>query len=241
MAVSPVKAVILPQHGVAPDEKLFFRSVRDNFSRIINDSIVRWKGAPAYGHVRMTANANDGDTVTVTVSGVAVIYEFDNDASITAGNISVTIGGSAATSAANLATAITANQPLAVSATQHATDTTVVDILALESGASFSLATNAAARITVQDNGGEMAEDLLYLWARSYTVTAEDVSRGRVRFETGFDDITYTLFRIRTSTSDNTEIGWTGTASTSGGAVEFPIAGGEPAAGRRINLWALGT
>ncbi len=61
----------------------------------------------AFDQFRFTANP--ADTNTVTINGR--VYEFDNNAAITGGNISVTIGGTLAATLANLETAIEANDP----------------------------------------------------------------------------------------------------------------------------------
>jgi flagellar hook protein FlgE len=58
---------------------------------------------------QFTFTANPADTNTVTINGRT--YEFDNNAAITAGNISVTIGGTLAATLANLEAAIEANDP----------------------------------------------------------------------------------------------------------------------------------
>lgn len=61
----------------------------------------------AFDQFTFTANPADGNTVTIN----GRTYEFDNNAAITGGNISVTIGGTLATTLANLETAIEANDP----------------------------------------------------------------------------------------------------------------------------------
>lgn len=52
-----------------------------------------------------TANANDGETVTLG----STVFEYDNNASVSGTNVAVTIGGSATATANNLIAAITAN------------------------------------------------------------------------------------------------------------------------------------
>lgn len=81
------------------------------------------------GSFDLTAtNPTDGEFVTVNDGVDSLSFEFDNNAAVTAGRISVTIGGSAAASATNLAAAI--NQArldgrLAVSATVATTVVTI--------------------------------------------------------------------------------------------------------------------
>jgi flagellar hook protein FlgE len=55
------------------------------------------------GQVSFSAQPADGDTLTIG----GVTYEFDSDAAVTAGNTAVTIGGTLATTLANLDTAVT--------------------------------------------------------------------------------------------------------------------------------------
>jgi len=62
-------------------------------------------GQPACVELVNTANPADGNTVTIN----GYVFEFDNNAAVTAGNTSVTIGGSAKLSYDALATAILAN------------------------------------------------------------------------------------------------------------------------------------
>ena len=58
---------------------------------------------------QFTFPANPADTNVMTINGIT--YEFDNNATVTPGNITVTIGGTLAATLANLETAIEANDP----------------------------------------------------------------------------------------------------------------------------------
>lgn len=93
------------------------------FTEPLGDSRV-WLGAPTANHkkgsintgliligcgaVTITLTGNPADTNTITISDGAVskTYEFDNNATITGGNILVTIGASATASVLNLIAAI---------------------------------------------------------------------------------------------------------------------------------------
>lgn len=70
----------------------------------------------ATGTLEFTANALDTETVTVDDGDIAVIFEFDNTGAVTAGNVRVPIGATAADSRNNLIQAINAVTQLKVEA-----------------------------------------------------------------------------------------------------------------------------
>lgn len=189
-------------------------------TRIFNGETLQHPGRIATGHIRVATNANDTDTVTVN----GVVYEFDTGGAITAGRVLVTIGGTAALSATALATAISQRQGNSLKAAAHATDTTVVDIASRVVGAPFALATSSGGRLIVQDNGEELARNQ-YLRVRiDRVVTAEDVTRTRVRVDTGLTSLVgRPNYRIITSTALNTELAWNGTTTVTGGVIEFTV------------------
>ncbi len=59
----------------------------------------------ATGNVDLSNNPLDTETVTVSDGETTVIFEFDNNAAVTAGNVAVTIGVNAAATIANFITA----------------------------------------------------------------------------------------------------------------------------------------
>jgi hypothetical protein len=210
-------------------------------------------GRLATGHVRVGTNAQDGDTVTVTVGPVtiegmsyppsSVVYEFDNNAAVTAGRILVTIGGTAALSATALAAAIAANQGAALTAAAHATNTTVVDIASRAPGAAFTLATASGGRLIVQDNADELLQQALVLWGIRRTVTAEDVARTRIVLNTGLVTVISYSIRLALSAADSTPVAYNGTITATGGVIELTLgtAGGVFAAGNILDATVYGT
>lgn len=199
-------------------------------------------GRQATGHIRVAVLPNDADTVTVTVAGVATVYEFDNNASVGAGNVAVTIGGTAAITATNLANAIKLNQAGRIAAAAHGTDTSVVDVRVLSAGATLALAeSTAGARVVAQDNGEELSPAVLLAYAGSRTLTAEDVTRGRVRFDTGFASVRLWQAIIRESSASLFATSWNGAATLSGGVIELDNSGSEDwAAANVIEVLAHG-
>ena len=77
-------------------------------------------GVAATGTVNFVANPSDGDTITISDGIFTRTFEFDNNATVTAGNTSVTIGGTAALSRTALLNAILASV-LAISVTSEDT------------------------------------------------------------------------------------------------------------------------
>lgn len=196
---------------------------------------VRDPGRKATGHIRLPANPADGDTVTVTVAGTAVTYEFDSNNNVGINNIAVTIGADASATASALQAAIAANSA-DITAVVHTTDTSVIDLRCDNAGDTLTL--DATGTTVVQNNGGELTPADRYLYTVSRTVTAEDVARGRVRVDTGLADAVSWLYRIRTAEDDNTEVAYSGAVSRYGGVFEFDAS--DLAAGNVIDLWVFG-
>jgi hypothetical protein len=258
LGVAPTITAELAEHlgdrgggqGPARAASVFQRQVRQSLSRLqFNTGIGLFVyGRLATGHIRLSGNPADTDTVTITVtlpgaSTIVQTLEFDGDSAITSGNVSVTIGGSAAATATNLATAITANfDSQELTGVVHGTDTTVVDVAVQQQDWALTLAeVDSGGNIVLQDNAEELASELQHLWQHSRTITAEDVTRGRVRVDTGLTTIRFSLFRVRTASNDNTEIAYNGTISTSGGVIEFDDNGGtDMAAANILDLLVLG-
>lgn len=204
---------------------------------------VRDPGRSATGHVRLAAQPVDGDTVTVTVAGVAVTYEFDSGGGVGGGRVAVTIGVDEAATTTNLRTAINAQQGGVLASAVHGTDNRTVDLAVLTRGSTFSLAeSTAGVRLVVQDNAEELTAADRYLFPLARTVTAEDVTRGRVRIDTRLTAITTYLFRLRTSATNNAEVAYNGTLTVTGGVIELDDDGAtDLAAGNVIDLIVVGT
>ena len=200
-------------------------------------------GRPATGHIRMLAAGNDADTITVTVGAAAVVYELESGGGVTGGNIAVTIGGTAAETATNLRAAINTNQSGVLASAVHGTDTDTVDVRVLVAGTTLALAeSTAGARVAVQDNAEEVAAADRVLYPIRRTVTTEDVTRGRIRIDTGLSNIDSYSVDILTSATDYTRIAWAGGAATvTGGVLELDNAGGTDwAAGNVVVAWVWG-
>lgn len=192
-------------------------------------------GRSATGHIRLSVNPNDADTVTVNVAGTPKIYEFDNNASVTGDNIAVTIGGSAAATATNLRAAINTNQGTVLASAVHGTNTSTVDVAVINQGDALTLTeSTAGARVVVQDNAEEAAEAALFYYVLSHTATAEDVTRGRVRIDTRMTSILNYIWHL-------TGGAWGGTISESAGVLEFVNNGvRDYVAGNVITVQAFG-
>lgn len=236
--------------GPARAASVFQRQVRQSLSRLqFNTGIGLFVyGRLATGHIRLSGNPADTDTVTITLtrpdaSTIVRTFEFDSNGAITSGNVSVTIGGSAAATATNLATAITGSfGSKELTGVVHGTDTVVVDVAMQQQDWVLTLAeVDSGGNIVLQDNAEELASELQHLWQHSRTITTEDVARGRVRVDTGLTTVRFYLFRVRKASNDNTEIAYNGTISTSGGVIEFDDNGGtDMAAANILDLLVLG-
>ncbi|MGH9462014.1 MAG: hypothetical protein ACRD1X_12395 [Vicinamibacteria bacterium] len=147
----------------------------------------KFKGGKAVGSLHLSAQPSDGDFFTIGGKK----YEFDNNASVGAGSVTVTIGGSAALTMTALIAAINANKPTIpvtavvdpVNATGQTCRLTADRVgsngnLALtKSGANLVLSAAAMA-------GGENGS--IQTVARgAHTVDANDVQADAVIIETG--------------------------------------------------------
>jgi len=149
---------------------------------------VRHFGTRSQGAIRI-GGANPADTETITIGNK--VFEWDNNAAVTAGRVLVTIGGSVAASITNLIAAINANKPTpGVTAFADPIDALVVR---LEADAPGPLGNHAlaetmgdaanivsAAAMTGGENGGTQS-----IHRGEYTVTAMDVTAGSVLISTG--------------------------------------------------------
>jgi len=116
------------------------------------------ESSPATGTVVFDGGANPTDTETVTIGDGATtaVFEFDDNASVTPGNIAVTIGGTAAVTLANLLTAIEANLDIDAETDTGATDPTLnlTNNTAGSVGNVTSSTTGANITVTGMDGGG---------------------------------------------------------------------------------------
>ena len=157
-------------------------------------------GIPATGAIGIAVAAgqpSDGDTVTVTgpVSG-AVIYEADSNSSVTAGNVSVTIGASVKATITSLVAAINANQPdlkatlsfLAAPVTSASANIKVIDKKSVADGAGITLA-KTGSKFTVNDHANEAARANLQVFTQSRVPSAQEVDEKIMTFDFGVADV----------------------------------------------------
>ncbi len=156
---------------------------------------VRFFGGKAQGAIQIADFVNLVDAETITIgtpaSGSEKVFEWDDDVSVTAPNVLVTIGASDAASAINLRDAINANPTVPpVVAFIDPKDTGVVRLAASFRGAAGNhpLATTmtdpdnivSGAAMTGGENGGSQI-----VHRGEYVVTALDVVADQLVIETG--------------------------------------------------------
>lgn len=194
-------------------------------------------GAPA--HIRLFTTANFSDTETLTVNGV--VFEADNNASITAGRTAFTIGASAVLSIDAFAAALLAHADFAgyryLGASVYATNgaaaaialpegVAVADVTVAEGTANFSISVVAAA-----------AGDSFVQFATSRTVATLP---NDLVFMTGIGDIVHVVVTVRTAAG--AVKAWDGALSWSGGVIVMDNSGTtDVAATDVIFVQAFGT
>lgn len=149
-----------------------------------------YRGNVAHGAVRIGNNAGLVDAEVIVIGDKT--YEWDNNASVVAGNVLVTIGATAPDSINNLKAAINANKPsIPVSMVNDPIDTAVGRVQADDSGAAGNLVftTDMVDAINVIDGSGTLRDGEnagTQTMARGqYTVSAIDVSAGNILIPTG--------------------------------------------------------
>ena len=215
-----------------------FRFISENFGRIGTELGGVFNGRAATSHARLTGAGTDTHTITITTPNKTTIYELDNNGSVTAGNISVTIGATAALTAVALKVAIDANQGTLVS-TAIGPDTDVINITSIKKGTALTLS-NSGATFVVQNNGEQRDDDSISkIYTTTRTITAEDVTRTYVVINTGLTTIVNYIWKF--TTSSNVVVAWNGGITVSGGTFTFDNAGATDWASTNIlYLWAIG-
>jgi len=157
---------------------------------------VRDAGSKSYAAVQITDFANLLDEETITIGDPdngGKVFEWDNDAAVTDGNIAVTIGGSDAVCITNLRDAINAQMPSQVVAYVDPVNTKTLRLEAANEGALGNLdithtmldAGNTVAAVADKfaggDNDGNRARA-----SGTYVVTAQDVTATNVMIPTPF-------------------------------------------------------
>lgn len=156
------------------------------------------------GTIEISTNPTDTHTVTISDGLNSVTFEFDSNSSVTSGNVSVTIGGSAAATAANLEDAINAQRVLGnleCTATLSSATVTVRNVRILANG--VSNATNG----TIDEADYALGTD----------VVITDFSGGAV--VRGFFELTAVANDVLTVTP-------TPVANANGGGLDVTIKGG---------------
>jgi hypothetical protein len=189
---------------------------------------MRYKGNPAQGAIRFGSNTIV-DEEYVSIGGK--IYEFDDDAAVTSPHVLVTIGGSAAATAANLIAAINANKPSpGVTASADPVEAETVRLVADKVGTAGNLAlveavsdagiTVSGANMTGGENGGSQK-----VARGEYVVTALDVLAANVVIETGLASPRF--IKLYTRKADGTFFETsTGVVTISGSQIRHDFAGG---------------
>jgi hypothetical protein len=195
---------------------------------------VRYLGGIAQGAVRIGDHANLADGETIEIGDKT--YEWDNNASVGAGNVTVTIGADAAGDIVNLRNAINANKPsVPVTAAVDPIDTAVCRINADAQGSAgnLALATDMAdadniisgAAMTGGENAGTQT-----VGRGAYTVTALDVAAGSILIPTGL--ATPRFFQLDARSSTGLEKAITSLSVIDGGDIKVDFDGAtNPVAG----------
>lgn len=195
---------------------------------------MRFLGMVAIGAVRIGDHANllDGETISIGDK----TYEWDDNASVTTGNVAVTIGADAPADIVNLRNAINANKPsVPVTATVDPIDTATLRIAADAQGAAGNLA--LAETMSDADNvvsgpamtDGENAGTQTVSRGK-YTVTAIDVSAGSIILPTAL--ATPRFFQLDCRSATGLEKAITSLATIDGATLKIDFDGAtNPVAG----------
>jgi hypothetical protein len=210
-------------------------------------------GDTATSHVRLAATPQPGDLVALIASGATgrdgrwaagsnATYEFTATGQASPGNVPVLIGSTAMQTASNLAAAMQAPtmRPV-VTAEAHPLDA-AVDVTHNTYGAALRLSSVSGGRLVTQDNREELAPAEFVFILRRRTITAEDVARGRLRFDTGWSQIIEGFASLYRSSTDQTPENFNGTITTTAGVLELTQGTGTGtwSAGSVLQLQLLG-
>jgi hypothetical protein len=223
--------------------------------RLSDASTLQCFGDSATSHARIATNPLAGDTVSLLAGsgldrtgvfdvGSQATYEFTTipDTVQTPGNVPVLIGATPTESTTNLTAAMQRTTKNAVVCEQHALNTTVVDVCHNDPGCTLTLSTLSGGRIIVQNNNEQLALDQYVFIIRRRVISAEDVSRGRLRFDTGWSQIVEGFASIYSSSTDQTANPYNGTKTLNAGILELSqgTASGTWSAGNVLQMILLG-
>jgi hypothetical protein len=202
--------------------------------RVSDASTLQCAGRPATSHVRLAQQPQDGDTLRVEahpgeqegvlVPGLTCTYRFTTTGTVPDDTVPVVIGASVTETASALAQAINGQQSGVLRA---AVDGSTVDCTHRTPGAALGLTAAAgtpadpppSARLVVQNNQEQLPQGPYHLYVLRRTVTAEDVSRGTLRVDTGLTTLLSGFARLYTSASDQTPDPFNGQATITGGVL----------------------
>jgi hypothetical protein len=142
---------------------------------------------PGVGLVNFSGQVVDADTVTITLeNGTEFVFEFDDNATFTAGNIQVdiTANGSASDDADDLATAVntqTGDTGIVAYRSSNAVDEQVLLVAQSPSGIAHAVA-EAATNVTVQDAVGDVNHGSPRVTIAQRAPTAQEVTQGIMHF-----------------------------------------------------------
>lgn len=180
----------------------------------------------------------DGNACTLVINGRSTTFEFDNNASVTAGRVPVTIGGSGPVTGANFAAAVASVYGDVVRCVNDgAWEYIIANTPDLDLTVSIVSGTIVADRTMVQRPQQPMAVAFL-----NRNVTASDMTRTLISIYTGIDTIYYLHVIVRTSGSNLTIVPWNGVLAVSGEIVQLAqgTAGGLFALGNLVQLIVMG-
>lgn len=184
----------------------------------------RFLGLKAQGLIKFASNTLL-DTETITIGNK--VYEWDNNAAVTAGRVLVTIGGSATLSAAALLAAINANKPTPpVTAVLDAKTATIVRLVADARGIAGNMTvseTVADAGITVTSLIGGEAGGTQTEARGEYVVLDEDVVADNIDIATGLTSPRFEQVEVVDSTGLTKA--HTALVTVSGGFIRINFAG----------------
>ncbi len=203
-------------------------------------SRVRYFGNHAQGAVRIgdISKVVDGKTLTIG----SKVYEFDNDAAVTEGNVLVDIKGTEALQITELIAKVNANKPsVPVTASVDPVDTKTMRLVADAPGdagnialsndvADASFAVSAATLL-----GGENAGTQTVARGK-YAVTAVDVSSTSIAIETGL--VSPRFATIESYTSIGAKKTSTGLLTVSGTKLLVDFTGGTDHAAGDLIVWS---
>lgn len=164
---------------------------------------ILFNGGRLIGAVQIGNNGALADAMLVTIGDKT--YEWDNGGGVTPGNVAVTIGGDAATSAVNLKNAINANKPTTpVTASIDPVNTGTVRLEADANGypaGGVALTTTMTGANIISGavmTGGENEGNISHARGK-HTVTALDVAAGNIMIHTGLVSPDVFLAQCRTA------------------------------------------